>query len=180
MPNSSINLSQKRDPSMLPKAWYRWQWGRIAERIVDESGQLQSISTPELQKLARQCRSRARLVPFDERTIVEVCALVREIAGREHGIRHFPVQVQGALAMLNGWIAEMRTGEGKTLTSLMTVTLLSLRGQGCHVFTANDYLAARDCEFAKPVLGWFGLTGRGSSDVLSGRRDLWFRKRIRI
>ena len=158
MPNSSINLSQKRDPSMLPKAWYRWQWGRIAERIVDESGQLQSISTPELQKLARQCRSRARLVPFDERTIVEVCALVREIAGREHGIRHFPVQVQGALAMLNGWIAEMRTGEGKTLTSLMTVTLLSLRGQGCHVFTANDYLAARDCEFAKPVLGWFGLT----------------------
>ena len=122
-----------RGTSIAPKAWCRWQWSRIAERIVDESGRLQAITTPELKTMARQCRSRARLAAFDERTIVDVCALVREIAGREYGIRHFPVQVLGALAMLNGWIAEMRTGEGKTLTSLMTVTLLSLRGQGCHV-----------------------------------------------
>ncbi len=162
MPNPSTKLPPKRGQSILPKVWCRWQWGRMAERIVAESERLQAITIPELQKLARQSRSRARLAAFDERTVVGVCALVREIAGREHGIRHFPVQIQGALAMLNGWIAEMRTGEGKTLTSLMTVTLLSLRGQGCHVFTANDYLAVRDCEFAKPVLHWFGLT----ADVL--------------
>jgi preprotein translocase subunit SecA len=158
MPIPSTTLSPKRSTSIFPQAWCRWQWARMAERIVNESGRLQAMSIEELQRLARQSRSRVRLAPFDERTVVDVCALVREIAGREHGIRHFPVQVQGALAMLNGWIAEMRTGEGKTLTSLMTVTLLSLRGQGCHVFTANDYLAARDCEFAKPVLRWFGLT----------------------
>ncbi len=162
MPSPSNNVAPMRGTSIAPKAWCRWQWSRIAERIVDESGRLQAITTPELKTMARQCRSRARLAAFDERTIVDVCALVREIAGREYGIRHFPVQVLGALAMLNGWIAEMRTGEGKTLTSLMTVTLLSLRGQGCHVFTANDYLAARDCEFATNVLNWFGLT----ADVL--------------
>ena len=162
MPSPLTNISSKQGPSILPKAWCRWQWGRLAERIMSESERLQATTTPELQKLARQYRSRARRATFDERTVVEVCALVREIAGREHGIRHFPVQVQGALAMLNGWIAEMRTGEGKTLTSLMTLTLLSLRGQGCHVFTANDYLAVRDCEFAKPILRWFGLT----ADVL--------------
>ncbi len=158
----SINAPSKPASSILPKAWCRWQWGRMAERIVDQSDRLHAITTVELQQLARQCRNQARIAAFDERTMVQVCAIVREIAGREHGIRHFPVQVQGALAMLNGWIAEMRTGEGKTLTSLMSVTFLALRGQGCHVFTANDYLAARDCEFAKPVLHWFGLT----ADVL--------------
>ena len=158
MSNSSKSLPPKPGSSIAPRAWCRWQWGRMAERIVAESERLQAITTPELQKLARQSQSRAQLAAFDERTVIEVCALVREIAGREHGIRHFPVQVQGALAMLNGWIAEMRTGEGKTLTSLMTMTLLSLRGQGCHVFTSNDYLAVRDCEFARPVLRWFGLT----------------------
>jgi preprotein translocase subunit SecA len=98
------------------------------------------------------------LAPDDDAVIVEVFALVREIAGRVHGIRHHPVQILGALAMSHGWIAEMRTGEGKTLTSLMTVTLLALKGRGCHVITANDYLAARDCDYAKPVLGWFGMT----------------------
>ena len=162
MPKQPANASSKRALSILPKAWCRWKWERMAERIIEESERLQAITAMELQKLARQCRSRARLAAFDERTTVEVCALVREIAGREHGIRHFPVQVQGALAMLNGWIAEMRTGEGKTLTSLMSVTVLALRGNGCHVFTANDYLAERDCEFAKRVLHWFGLT----ADVL--------------
>ncbi|MEK6259085.1 MAG: translocase [Planctomycetota bacterium] len=148
----------RRVSSILPPGWHRWRWEAVARRVWDESQKLMTTSAVDLQQRARLCRGQVKLATVDEPVIVEVFALVREISGRVHGIRHHPVQILGALAMSHGWIAEMRTGEGKTLTSLMTVTLLALRNRGCHVLTANDYLAARDCEFAKPVLDWFGLT----------------------
>ena len=148
----------RRPSSRWPEAWHRWRWEVVARRIFAESQKLTTASDEQLQQQARRCRGLVKLATSDEAATVEVFALVREISGRVHGIRHHPVQILGALAMSHGWIAEMRTGEGKTLTSLMTVTLLALRHRGCHVFTANDYLATRDCEFARPVLDWFGLT----------------------
>ncbi len=154
----------RRPSSLWPEAWHRWRWEAVARRIFDESQKLTSASDEQLLQRARHCRGLVKLTTSDNAATVEVFALVREISGRVHGIRHHPVQILGALAMSHGWVAEMRTGEGKTLTSLMTVTLLALRHRGCHVFTANDYLAARDCEFAKPVLDWFGL----SATVLHG------------
>ena len=148
----------RRPSSLWPEAWHRWRWNAVARRIFDESQKLTTVSDEQLQQQARRCRGLVKLAASDDAATVEVFALVREISGRVHGVRHHPVQILGALAMSHGWIAEMRTGERKTLTSLMTVALLALRHRGCHVFTANDYLAARDCEFARPVLDWFGLS----------------------
>ena len=154
----NIYRDQRRVPSIWPAWWHHRQWEAVARRVFDESEKLTTVTDEALERLARNCRGKVKLAASDERVTVELFALVREIAGRVHGIRHHPVQILGALAMSHGWIAEMRTGEGKTLTSLMTITLLALKGRGCHVFTANDYLAERDRDFAQSLLQWFGLT----------------------
>ncbi|MBN2590575.1 MAG: preprotein translocase subunit SecA [Sedimentisphaerales bacterium] len=85
-------------------------------------------------------------------------ALVREIAFRKLGEKPFPVQITGALALEHGYIAEMATGEGKTLTSTMYVTIAGWRGQGCHVITVNDYLAKRDAEWMGQIYRFCGLS----------------------
>jgi preprotein translocase subunit SecA len=85
-------------------------------------------------------------------------ALVREVAFRKLGEKPFPVQVTGALALENGCVAEMATGEGKTLTSTMYVTVTGWRGQGCHVITVNDYLAKRDAEWMGQIYRFCGLS----------------------
>ncbi|MBS0202273.1 MAG: translocase [Planctomycetes bacterium] len=149
---------QRRAKSIWPEWWQRRKWELVVRRVMAISNALTDIPNDELQQRARHCHYLVQRSDFEEHVIVEVFALVREIAGRVHWLRHHPVQILGALAMSQGWIAEMRTGEGKTLTSLMTMTLFALKGRGCHVFTANEYLAERDCDFAKPVLDWFGLT----------------------
>ena len=141
-----------------PEWWHRRTWDMMTRRILAESDRLATRSNAELQRMAETCRGRVTLCGFEQNVIIDVFALVREIADRVYGLRHHPVQVLGALAMSHGWIAEMGTGEGKTLTSLMTIVLLALKRKGCHVFTANDYLATRDREFAQRLLDWFGLT----------------------
>ena len=155
---SNTSSDQRRATSISPAWWQRRTWEAVARRVLDESEQLATATDEVLKQRALDCRGQVRLTTADDRVTVELFALVREIAGRVHGIRHHPVQILGALAMSHGWIAEMRTGEGKTLTSLMTITRLALKGRGCHVFTANDYLAERDRDFARPLLQWFGLT----------------------
>ena len=144
--------------SLCPEWWFRRRWDAISHRILVESQTLTTTSDADLKRRAGKCRSQVRLFGFEDSVIVDVFALVREIAGRVHGMRHHAVQVLGALAMSRGWIAEMGTGEGKTLSSLMTITLLALKGKGCHVYTANDYLASRDRDFGQPLFQWFGLT----------------------
>ena len=148
--------------TLWPESWVRRRWEQVAARIIHESDKLVSASDEDVKRLAQACRGKVKFIADAETVLMEVFALVREIAGRVHGMRHHPVQVLGAISMSHGWIAEMGTGEGKTLTSLMTIALLALKGNGCHVFTANDYLAARDRDFAEPLLRWFGL----SSSVL--------------
>jgi len=85
-------------------------------------------------------------------------ALVREVAARQIGDRPFPVQVAGAFALESGCIAEMATGEGKTLTATMPATVAGWRGQGCHVITVNDYLAQRDAEWMGRIYRFCGLS----------------------
>ena len=85
-------------------------------------------------------------------------ALVREVAFRQIGEMPFPVQIVGALALERGYIAEMATGEGKTLACTMPVTVAGWRGQGCHVITVNDYLANRDAEWMGKIYRSCGLT----------------------
>ena len=88
----------------------------------------------------------------------EVFAIVREAAKRSLGMRHFDVQVMGAIALHEGKIAEMKTGEGKTLVATMPVVLNALTGKGVHVVTVNDYLAKRDAEWMGKVYRFLGLS----------------------
>jgi preprotein translocase subunit SecA len=94
----------------------------------------------------------------DEPDLVLACALAREAAVRGLGQRPFDVQVTAALVMLSGNVAEMATGEGKTLAAVLAAYGYSLRGEPVHVLTVNDYLARRDAEWMAPVYEWLGLT----------------------
>src|ERR1700678_480565 len=116
-----------------------------------------------------------RTVDFKERIergetlddlLIDAFATMREAAWRILGQRHFDVQLMGGMALHFGWIAEMKTGEGKTLVSTLPVYLNALGGQGVHIVTVNDYLAARDAEWMGRLHRWLGLTvGRVGPDI---------------
>ena len=89
---------------------------------------------------------------------VEGFAYVREAAKRTLNQRHYDVQLFGGLVLLRNKIAEMKTGEGKTLVSTLPVSLLALQGKGVHVVTVNDYLAKRDAEWMNPIYDFLGLS----------------------
>lgn len=142
----------------VPAAARRSRWRSMADSIIARSEQMRSWSNAELQAAAKKVAWEARAgIPLDT-LLPEAYALVRESAGRVLGMRHFPVQVMGAIALFEGNIAEMQTGEGKTLTATMPSFLRALTGQGCHVVTVNDYLAKRDAETMGPVHELLGLT----------------------
>ncbi len=113
------------------------------------------------EKLQDQC-SQLRDVFLRGRETLEILqrafAVIREVAFRQLGMRPFLVQVAGAMAMEAGCIAEMATGEGKTLTATMPATIGGWRGRGCHIITVNDYLAVRDAEWMGKVYSFCGLT----------------------
>lgn len=90
--------------------------------------------------------------------IVEIFAGVREASRRTLKMPHFEVQLMGGLALLEGKIAEMKTGEGKTLVATLPLTLHALTGKGAHLVTVNDYLSKRDAEWMAPIYNFFGLT----------------------
>jgi preprotein translocase subunit SecA len=90
--------------------------------------------------------------------LIEAFAVTREAARRVIGQRHFDVQLMGGAALHFGWIAEMRTGEGKTLVSTLPAYLNGISGRGMHVITVNDYLAKRDAEWMGQIHKWMGLT----------------------
>lgn len=96
-------------------------------------------------------------------------ALVREAAHRELGLHAYPVQLQGAAAILNGFIAEMATGEGKTLTIAIAAVIKAWSTRGCHVMTANDYLASRDARWVMPLCKRCGLSVSGITSETSDR-----------
>ncbi|MGD9750887.1 MAG: preprotein translocase subunit SecA [Acidimicrobiia bacterium] len=121
---------------------------------------------PELQKLSDD-ELRHRTVEFREQLdngaslddlLIEAFAVTREAATRVIGQRHYDVQIMGGAALHFGWVAEMRTGEGKTLVSTLPVYLNGLGGKGVHVITVNDYLARRDAEWMGQIYTWLGLT----------------------
>src|SRR4051794_16540630 len=90
--------------------------------------------------------------------LLESFAVMREAAQRVIGQRHFDVQLMGGAALHFGWIAEMRTGEGKTLVSTLPAYLNGIGGRGAHLITVNDYLARRDSEWMGRIHKWLGLT----------------------
>jgi preprotein translocase subunit SecA len=121
---------------------------------------------PQMEKLSDD-DLRAKTVEFRQRLangaelndlMIESFAVTREASKRVIGQRHYDVQLMGGAALHFGWIAEMRTGEGKTLVSTLPVYLNGLTGRGVHVVTVNDYLAKRDAEWMGQIHRWLGLT----------------------
>ena len=130
---------------------------RVA-RINGFEPELEHYSDTELREAADELRQRARNGESLEDLLPECFALVREAGRRSMGMRHFDVQMIGGMVLHDGAIAEMKTGEGKTLTATLAVVLNSLPGRGVHVVTVNDYLARRDAMWMKPVYDMLGVT----------------------
>jgi preprotein translocase subunit SecA len=128
------------------------------ERINAYEAELELYSDEELREAVDELRERARDGESLDELQHECFALVREAAKRTLGMRHFDVQLVGGMVLHDGAIAEMKTGEGKTLTATLAVTLNSLAGRGVHVVTVNDYLARRDAEWMKPIYDLLGVS----------------------
>jgi preprotein translocase subunit SecA len=129
------------------------------EAINAFEAELALDSDAELRERMDELRSRAREAgePIED-LLPECFGIVREVGKRQMGMRHFDVQLIGAMVLHGGSIAEMRTGEGKTLTATLAVVLNTLAGNGVHVVTVNDYLARRDAEWMTPLYEALGVT----------------------
>jgi preprotein translocase subunit SecA len=130
---------------------------RVA-RINGFEAEMELHEDEELREIADELRERARGGETLEDLLPECFALVREAGKRSMGMRHFDVQMIGGMVLHDGCIAEMKTGEGKTLTATLAVVLNSLPGLGVHVVTVNDYLARRDAMWMKPIYDMLGVT----------------------
>jgi preprotein translocase subunit SecA len=127
---------------------------------------MQALSDPELQHKTVEFRERLDQGETLDDLLIEAFAVVREAAWRVLGQRPFDVQLMGGMALHFGWIAEMKTGEGKTLVSTMPVYLNALEERGVHVVTVNEYLATFHAEWMGRLHRWLGLTvGRIGADI---------------
>ena len=134
------------------------RWRRLANQIDARSGEWERQDDEELRRLSRELGWKAKSgVPL-KKLLPDAFGLVREAARRTTGMTPFLVQLVGGMAMFEGGIAEMQTGEGKTLTAVLSAYLRALTGKGCHIVTVNDYLAGRDAEEMGPIYQSLGLT----------------------
>ncbi|HEX7299622.1 MAG TPA: preprotein translocase subunit SecA [Solirubrobacteraceae bacterium] len=135
---------------------------REYEKRVDRIGayepELELESDDELRERFEALRERAGEGESLDDLLPETFAIVREVGRRTMGMRHFDVQLIGGMVLHGGNIAEMKTGEGKTLTATLAVVLNALAGKGVHLVTVNDYLARRDAEWMSPIYHGLGLT----------------------
>lgn len=134
------------------------RWSRILEQVNAYENELQGESDQQLRKRSLSVRYQIKAGERLSQLMPEAFALVRESARRTLKMRHFDVQILGGVALFHGAIAEMETGEGKTLTATLPLYLHALAGKGAHLATVNDYLAARDAEWMRPAYELLGLT----------------------
>ncbi len=140
----------------------------LIDRINLLEGKYQELSDERLAACYAEFKQQVdNGAPLDD-LMPEVYAMVREVAKRQLGERHYDVQLIGAIVLHQGRVAEMKTGEGKTLVATMPVTLNSLTGEGCHVITVNDYLADRDADWMGRIYGFMGMS---VGKILSSDRD---------
>ena len=127
-----------------------------AERIM-EMDEFVHASDANLREEAKKYHELFLLGREKREDVDRACALIREISGRQLGMKHFHVQIAGALAISEGCAIEMATGEGKTLVATIPATIAGWKGKGCHVITVNDYLAKRDAELMGKLYSFCGL-----------------------
>ncbi|TNI13381.1 preprotein translocase subunit SecA [Aeromonas veronii] len=131
---------------------------KIVKQINAMEPQFEALSDAELQAKTAEYRQRIEQGETLEQLLPEAFATVREASKRVFGMRHFDVQLIGGMVLNSNRIAEMKTGEGKTLTATLPAYLNALSGGGVHVVTVNDYLAKRDAEANRPLFAFLGMT----------------------
>ena len=134
------------------------QYRRQVAAINKLEPAMEALSDAELQAKTQEFRDRIAKGATTDELLTEAFAVVREASKRVLGMRHFDVQLIGGMVLNDGKIAEMRTGEGKTLTATLAVYLNALAGKGVHVVTVNDYLASRDADWIGRLYHWLGLS----------------------
>lgn len=147
----------------LVKAYRR----RVAQ-INKLEPELKKLTDDQLKAKTQEFRDRLQKGETLDDLLPEAFAVVREASSRVLGMRHFDVQMIGGMVLNDGKIAEMSTGEGKTLTATLAVYLNALPGKGVHVVTVNDYLASRDAKWMGQLYEWLGLT---VGVILSNEQD---------
>ena len=130
----------------------------IRDKVLALDEQFSKMSDQELKAMTPKLKERLSNGESLDDILPEAFATCREAAWRVLGMKHFPVQIVGGIVLHQGRIAEMKTGEGKTLVATLPVYLNALTGKGVHVVTVNDYLAKRDSEEMGKVYRWLGLT----------------------
>ena len=142
------------------------QLGKIADRVSAYAEQYSKLSDEQLQTKTAEFQKRYQAGESLDDLLPEAFVVAREGAHRVLGLTPFKVQIMGGIVLHEGNIAEMKTGEGKTLTATMPVYLNALSGKGVHVVTVNEYLSERDAEQMGQLYNWLGLTvGVNKSDM---------------
>src|SRR3990167_2122619 len=133
-------------------------WKPLVERINALESSFENLSPEELKAKTLEFRERLSGQETLDDLLPEAFAVVREAAKRTLGQRHFDVQLLGGIALYKGGIAEMKTGEGKTLVATLPAYLVALLGQGVHVVTVNDHLSRRDTVWMGQIYSYLGLS----------------------
>lgn len=142
-------------PWLRPRA-ARFNW--IIGLVNSHAPSVEDWSDSKILEESRSLRQHLRGEGYTDDLVAQAFALVREVAGRTLDMRHFDAQLIGGLVLLNGMVAEMETGEGKTLTATLPACTVALAGVPVHIVTVNDYLATRDAEWMRPIYQALGLT----------------------
>jgi preprotein translocase subunit SecA len=130
----------------------------VVEKVNAHTSEIESMKDEELRAFGARLKERAAAGESPGDLLPETFAAVREASRRTIGLRHYDVQLIGGAALHDGRIAEMRTGEGKTLVATLPVVLNALSGEGVHLITVNDYLAKRDAAWMGPIYNFLGLS----------------------
>ena len=157
-----IKSSNQRDIDKIQK---------IVAKVNDQEKLVSEYSDKDFPKKTEELIHKVKEGSSLNDILVEAFALVREASKRVTGERHFDVQILGGVALHQSNIAEMKTGEGKTLTISLAAYLNALEKKGVHVVTVNDYLAKRDCENMGKIYNFLGLTaGYINNDQSDGKK----------
>ncbi|HVE43656.1 MAG TPA: preprotein translocase subunit SecA [Gammaproteobacteria bacterium] len=146
------NVLGSRNQRVLRRMW------KTVDKINALEASISPLSDAQLRAKTVEFKEQVAAGKTLEELLPEVFAVVREASKRSLGMRHFDVQLIGGMVMHTGNIAEMRTGEGKTLMSTLAAYLNALTGKNIHIITVNDYLAKRDAEWMRPLYDFLGLT----------------------
>ena len=130
----------------------------FVQKVLEGHELLTDLKDGELSEISNSLKQELRAKGQVADILIKVFALVREIAGRTLGMRHYESQLLGGWALAQGNLAEMETGEGKTLTATLPASAAALAGVPVHIITSNDYLVARDAEWMRPIYNMLGLT----------------------